>query len=35
MEARESRAKYSEKRRTEIVDNDAEINEEDMIQEEE
>jgi DNA gyrase subunit A len=35
MELEEIRAKYADKRRTEIVENDAEILEEDLIQEEE
>ena len=34
MELEEIRAKYADKRRTEIVENDAEIQEEDLIQEE-
>jgi DNA gyrase subunit A len=34
MELEEIRAKYADKRRTEILDNDAEIPEEDLIQEE-
>ncbi|MEO8878699.1 MAG: DNA gyrase C-terminal beta-propeller domain-containing protein, partial [Polyangiaceae bacterium] len=35
MELEEIRAKYADKRRTEIVDNEADINDEDLIQEEE
>ncbi len=34
MELEEIRTKYADKRKTEIVDNEAEINEEDLIQEE-